>query len=368
MFVLASTIACLFPRPHFYLEPEKGGESTGGEGAHPQAALMARIPGGDMLAGATGGAPAEDDQALPREWTAENAQDDEEEVETGSKGERETEDKPAAEAKQVEGADDGTAPDMKDWPEAARTHAETLGKEVTTLQGEKETLGKEIATLKATQPAPLLAPTHEMPLANVTTEEHLAHHARVSKEVKSWAMRHLASGGEMPKELYALARNRDPKSIQDDELSFTPEQVAGIMEKAEVMGAEVVPARREYLRQENEQAAWIQQTYPAYLDSKAPEGQLMAQFEREFPQVKTFPHWRGILAAAVRGHLAFQGEAKERAAKAKGQAAEPPLAPPPPARSTAAPVVNGKPSSPKPKRTRELSASMSTDDLARIFN
>jgi len=354
-----------FSYRNWKLEADKGGGS-GSEPRPVDESGLEFLPGGEMLRGATTtGAPAEDNEGLPAQWTQENATGEEDEdLET-----REPEKQEAA-AGTVEAGKEKTevpasAPDMKDWPEAARTHVEAVQKERDALKTEKETLAAEVQKLKDGAPQAAPAVTGAGPLARVTSEG-LAAHAALAKSLRSWALRHVASGGELPKELQARVEGRKVEDITEPR-TLTAEEVGSILENTEAMLSDHIPARREWLATEKETNDWLAKEYPAYVDAKTPEGQLMEEFARQFPQVKQLPRWRTVLASVVRGHLAFEADHAAKVKKAAGNS-EVPIAPVPPSGGRGGSTGAAKPPISKPKgKSAELSASMDADDLARVL-
>lgn len=358
------------------LAPDDGAAVAGGaspaEGKPVSEVGLEFLPGGEMLRGGiTTGELTEDTEGLPTEWTQSNAtgeEEDEEAEKTAGDGKE----KPDAGTKEGAASDTvpaevpASAPDMKDWPEAARTHVAEIAKERDALKTEKETLSGEVAKLKASPPAAVVVtPTRESPLARVTDESGLTAHADLATSMRSWALRNLANGGELPKELQARIEGRKAEDITEAR-TLTAEETATILENTETMLTKHIPARKEWLATERDTNDWLAKEYPQYVDDTKPEGQLMAAFLTQFPQIKQLPRWKTVLASVVRGHLAFEADNKAAQAKAAGKG-DAPLAPVPPGGGKGG-GAGAKPPISKPKgKSTELSASMDIADLARVM-
>lgn len=333
------------------------------------------LPGGELLRGGTVKEGAlEEHDGLPQEWTAENASGEGEEEEKpevlgeGAKADAGTppegEGVPApALAKEGEAA----KPVMTDWPEAAKAEYGKVEAELVKARGEKEALAAEVATLKTAAPVRVNAASRANPLGNVGSEAELAPHVALAREAQGWARRHLSAGGELPAALQAKLEGKKVEEITEAR-TLTGEEAAGMLDSAERMLGEIIPARQRYLQTERETGDWLAKEYPEYTDPKTEQGKLFQVFLAQFPQVKQLPRWKSVMASVVKGHMAFEAEAKERADKAAGKspATPAPIAPVPPGNGKKAAAAT-TPAISKKKASRELSASMDESDLARVM-
>lgn len=207
----------------------------------------------------------------------------------------------------MDGADEGEGEDDSDG-------ADDPAKQLETLSAENAELKKQVEELKATQPAPVLAPTRSNPLANVNSERGLEANAAFAKQLKAWARRASKDGGEMPKEIQSVLEGVKPEEITEAR-TLTAEEAIDLEEQADAMLTEHIPARRRYLQEEAQATAYLKEHYPQMLDSKTEHGKVFAAFQQQMPEIKLLSRWPTALAATVIGHLQMQ---REYEAKQKG--------------------------------------------------
>jgi hypothetical protein len=383
-----------------FLAPDLGGASGGGapsgaaapspgtgDGAVPvDGSMIDYLPGGELLRGATENKPTE---AELKEW---GPDDDEEAGDGANTGEaRPDTGKGEAKAKEgetpAEGKEGEQAPALEipeDWPEEAKTRfaslaqeKETIATEKAALVTEKETLTAKVSELEtkvAATPAPVLAPTRANPLAHVRDEKGLEVNANFARSLKSFALKSLANGGEMPRELQAELEGVKPTEIKEPR-TVTAEEAHAMYENAEAMLNERIPQRRQYLAEECQAQAELVNLAPEMLKADTEEGKIYAAFLQQFPEAKLISRWPTMIAATVLGHLALDArakaakEAKEKKISGGGPAGAPakphtpiaPVPPTPPNGGGAAPKIS------KPGKATQLSASMDAEDLASLM-
>ena len=363
------------------LEAEKAG--GGGSGEAKAAApdeMLGFLPGGEMLQGVEITRAPEMEEERDFEPDDERTLGDEgatgEEGKTGEKtltAEEQAADAATAAAAGKTADGEPSAEELAAWPEAARARYTAAAEKLKAAETEKSTLAEEVARLKTATPAPVIAPTQENPLSMVGDATVLDLHAGIAREIRDFATRALATGAEMPKHLQAVLAGVKPEELTEAR-NVTPEEAASMLAQANGMLERHIPARQRYLQSEAAQRDFLKTNYPTYLDPKTEEGKTFDDFVRQFPQVKQLPHWPGVVAAAVRGHLAFQADQAARAEAAKGAgaaAATPAKATTPPGRGGGATGAGGgtpnKALSKPSRQPARLSASMDGEAVAQLM-
>lgn len=342
------------------------------------------LPGGELLGDAP--APAE-------EIETEADGIEEEPINVGSEtevpGEETAEEKATREAAEAQAEADRVAaeaeaekqktdPERKEWPSSAQKRVDKLTAQKTEIERERDALkaqadtaARELAELKAKGPAPTPAPTPENPLAGVMEAKELPVFVQFNQAVQDWAIEHSATGGTLPAELDAIITGRTTDEAEANPSELTPREVGGLLKVANQRLTRDIPQRQQWLRMDTQAKAYVTEHYPQMLQAESEEGQLYAQFEREFPEIKRLPTWRVALVDCVRGAQLRIAEEKQRTAKGAPAPAgtapkptvkeTPPLAPVPPGAPRGA---STRPVVAKPQRSTVLKATMSADELA----
>lgn len=154
------------------------------------------------------------------------------------------------------------------------------------------------------------------PLAEVTTAEQLQTATANARAVKGWAqtqLRHLARNPD------AVAKQLTDAKIQLAE--YTPEAMEDYlteaMDRAEQTLTEHVPARQQYLQQEQQFSANVSKDFPWLDDPKDPRYAYTQGALQTFPEIKRVPHWKAVLAVLGMGMQAINEAQKAAAAKGK---------------------------------------------------
>ncbi|NBW11382.1 MAG: hypothetical protein EBR82_25450 [Caulobacteraceae bacterium] len=390
-------------RPIILRAPDKGGESGGSTAPGYDPAILAALPGSELLAtrDRQASAPAADDtdddddtdlKVEPVETTLDpdtpEPDDDDDDTTTDDESDEETSDDPDAgededddDDKSDEDTDDQTDPETKTWPESAqkRVHKLTAQKgeaerERDAIKAEKAAIEQQLAELQARGPAPIVAPTPANPLAHVTQARDLEAHAAFSEQLQGWALEHIATGGTMPPELDAAITGRTIEQATAEPTEYEPKTIGRLLKLAQDRLTKDIPQRAQYLQADAAASQYVQQHYPAMLKPETEEGKLYAQYLHQFPEIQRFPNWRVAMTDLVRGALFRTKEEAERTTAketARKGAVSKPADGAKPAKTKLAPVVPGavrpggaNPRGGKPNRGPKLSASMTSDELA----
>lgn len=339
----------------------EGGGSGGGTPA-PLApafdsAMLANIPGAEMLQGATtiDTAPASEE---------EDDDDDEDEAGEGIGAVTETPAKKDEEEEEKEEKEEKPAA-----PEVA-----AITKERDELKVKLEAAEKERDELKSKAPVPAPAPTAEAPLADVFDANTLAAHQTFAEELEEWAIDNGHQGGTMPAKLDAVVTGRTLEEATAEPREFTAEEAKGMRKIASQRIRKDIPARQQWLQTDAQAERYVQTHYPDALKPETETGKLYAQFERQFPAIKALPTWRVALLDCVRGAQQRIAEEQKRQGKKPEETTpsggkpkageETPLAPVPPGKPGG---TGAKPAAGKPQRGVPLKAHMDANDLASVL-
>lgn len=137
-------------------------------------------------------------------------------------------------------------------------------------------------------PPTAIAPTADDPLADVETEVELDKRVQNARQLRRWALTHTDGA---------------PVKDGDKEFEITKERVGEILAETEEFLQDHAPRRRELLRLRQSTEAEALTTHP-WLKDKNSQGSLAIETTlRQFPQLRTVPQIRLILADSVIGRL-----------------------------------------------------------------